>query len=57
MSEHRPTFMVRKIPGFGWLIDVLWADGEAEVIKRFANEKEAAEWLAEHSESWQENNK
>jgi hypothetical protein len=56
MSEHRPTFVVRRNPGFGWVINVLWPDGE-EVIKGFANEKEAAEWVAKHSESWQENNK
>ena len=57
MSEQRPTFVPRKNPGFGWVIDVLWPDGETEVIKGFANEKEAAEWFAKHSESWQENNK
>jgi hypothetical protein len=56
MSEHRPTFVVRRNPGFGWVIDVLSPDREAEIVKRFANEKEAAEWLAKHSESWQENN-
>jgi hypothetical protein len=57
MSEHRPTFVVRRNPGFGWVINVLWPDREAEVVKRFTNEKEAAEWVAKHSESWQENNK
>jgi hypothetical protein len=51
-AEHRPTFVVRRNPGFGWVINVLWPDREAEVIKRFTNEKEAAEWVAKHSESW-----
>jgi hypothetical protein len=35
MSEHRPTFVVRRNPEFGWVINVLWPDREAEVIKRF----------------------
>jgi hypothetical protein len=51
MSEHRPTFVARKNPGFGWVVDVLWPDGETEVIKGFATEKAVAEWIAEHSES------
>jgi hypothetical protein len=57
MSEHRPTFVARKNPGPGWVVDILWPDGETEAIKGFANEKEAAEWVAKHCESWQENNK
>jgi hypothetical protein len=57
MSEHRPTFVARKNPGFGWVVDVLWPDGETEVIKGFATEKAVAEWIAEHSESCKENNK
>ena len=26
MSEHRPTFVARKNPGFGWVVDVLWPE-------------------------------
>jgi len=57
MSEHQPTFAARKNPGSGWEVDILWPDGETEVIKGFATEKAAAEWITEHSKSWQENNK
>jgi hypothetical protein len=39
MYEHRPTFVARKNPGFGWVVDVLWPDGETEVIKGFATER------------------
>jgi hypothetical protein len=58
MPEHRPTFAARKgNPGCGWVVDVLWPDGDTEVIKGFATEKAAADWIAEHSKGWQENNK
>jgi len=40
-------------PGFGWVVDVLWPDGETEVVKGFATEQQAAEWIAKHSEDWQ----
>jgi hypothetical protein len=50
MSEHRPAFVARKNPGLGWVVDVLWPDGETEVVKGFATEKQAAEWIAKHSE-------
>jgi hypothetical protein len=40
-------------PGFGWVVDVLWPDGETEVVKGFATEQQAAEWIAKHSEGWQ----
>jgi hypothetical protein len=36
-------------PGFSWVIDVLWADGETEVIKGFATEYETIEWINQHS--------
>jgi hypothetical protein len=37
MPEHRPTFAARKgNPGFGWVVDILWPDGDTEVIKGFA---------------------
>ena len=50
--------MVRKgNPGFGWVVDVLWPDGETEVVKGFATEQQAAEWIAKHSEGWQGNTK
>jgi hypothetical protein len=39
------------------VVDVLWPDGETEVIKGFAPEKAAAEWIAEHSKSGEESNK
>jgi hypothetical protein len=43
MSEYRPAFVARKgNPGFGWVVDVLWPDGETEVVKGFATEQQAA---------------
>jgi hypothetical protein len=58
MSEQRPAFVVRKgNPGFSWVIDLLWPDGETEVIKGFTTKQEADEWVAKHSEGWQDNNK
>jgi hypothetical protein len=57
MSEHRPTFVARKNLGLGWVVDVLWPDGETEVIKGFIAEHDAVRWIAEHSRGWQENNK
>ena len=54
MSEYRPAFVARKgNPGFGLVVDVLWPDGETEVVKGFATEQQAAEWIAKHSEGWQ----
>jgi hypothetical protein len=54
MSEYRPAFVARKgNPGFGWAVDVLWPDGETEVVKGFATEQQAAESIAKHSEGWQ----
>jgi hypothetical protein len=47
--------MARKNPGTGWGIDILWPDGETEVIKGFITEHDAFKWIAEHSEAWQEN--
>jgi hypothetical protein len=52
MIEQRPTFMARKIPGTGWGIDILWPDGETEVIKGFITEHDAGKWIAEHSKAW-----
>ena len=50
--------MVRKgNPGFGWVVDVLWPDGETEVVQGFATEQQAAEWIAKHSEGRQGNTK
>jgi len=57
MSEHRPTFVARKNPGSGWLVDILWPDGETELIKGFITEQDAVKWIAEHSEGWRGNNK
>jgi hypothetical protein len=58
MSEYRPAFVARKCnPGFGWVVDVLWPDGETEVVKGFATEQQAAEWIAKHSEGWHEKTK
>jgi hypothetical protein len=43
MSEYRPAFVARKgNPGFGWVVDVLWPDGETEVVKG-STEQQAAE--------------
>jgi hypothetical protein len=53
MFEQRPTFLARKNPGTGWGIDILWADGETEVIKGFITEHDAVKWIAEYSKAWQ----
>jgi hypothetical protein len=55
MLEQLPTFMARKNPGTGWGIDILWPDGETEVIKGFTTEHDAANWIAEHSKARQGN--
>ena len=55
MFEQPPTFMVRKNPGTGWGIDILWPDGETEVIKGFITEHDAAKWITDHSKAWQRN--
>ena len=55
MFEQRPTFGARKNPGSGWEVDILWPDGETEVIKGFITEHDAAKWIAEHSKTWLEN--
>ena len=47
--------MARKNPGTGWGIDILWPDGETEVIKGFISEHDAVKWIDEHSKAWQEN--
>ena len=48
MSEQRPTFVARKNPGSGWGVDILWPDGETEVIKGFITEDDALKWITEH---------
>jgi hypothetical protein len=53
MSEQRPTFVARKNPGSGWAVDILWPDGETEVVKGFITEHDAVKWIAEHSKAWQ----
>ena len=53
MSEQRPTFAARKNPGSGWGVDILWPDGETEVVKGFIAEHDAAKWIAEHSRALQ----
>jgi hypothetical protein len=54
MSEQQPTFVARKNSGSGWGIDILWPDGETEVIKGFVTEYDAVKWIAEHSEAWRQ---
>ena len=46
--------MARKNPGLGWGVDILWPDGETEVIKGFITEGDAVKWIAahEHSKPW-----
>jgi hypothetical protein len=55
MLEQRPTFTARKNPGknpgTGWQVDILWSDGETEVVKGFITEYDAANWIAEHEYS------
>ena len=37
-----------------WLgVDILWRDGETEVIEGFITERDAVKWIAEHSNAWQ----
>jgi hypothetical protein len=55
ISEQRPTFAARKNPGSGWGVDILWPDGETEVIKGFITEHDAAKWITEHSRALQGN--
>jgi hypothetical protein len=55
MFEQRPTFVARKNPGSGWGVDILWPDGETEVIKGFITEHDATRWIVEHSKAWQGN--
>ena len=43
--------MARKNPGTGWRVDILWPDGETEVVKGFITEHDAAKWIAEHSQA------
>ena len=43
--------MARKNPGSGWGVDILWPDGETEVVKGFITEHDAAKWIAEHSQA------
>jgi len=52
-----PTFAARKNPGSGWGIDILWPDGETEVVKGFVTEHDAFKWISEHSGAWQRNDK
>jgi hypothetical protein len=47
--------VARKNPGSGWGVDILWPDGETEVIKGFITEHDAAKWIAEHSRALQGN--
>jgi hypothetical protein len=51
MFEQRPTFVARKNPGSGWGVDILWPDGETEVVKGFITEHDAVKWIAEHEYS------
>jgi hypothetical protein len=53
MLDQRPTFMARKNPGTGWGVDILWPDGETEVIKGFITEHDAVKWIADHFKAWQ----
>jgi hypothetical protein len=46
--------MFKRCPSSDWGVDILWPDGEAEVIKGFVKEYDAVKWIAEHSEAWRE---
>jgi hypothetical protein len=35
----------------GWGVDILWPDGETEVVKGFITEHDAVKWIAEHSQA------
>jgi hypothetical protein len=56
MFEQRPTFMPRKNPGTGWGVDILWPDGETEVIKGFITEYDAVKWIIEFEHSARQGN-
>ena len=56
MIEQRPIFMPRKNPGTGWGVDILWPDGETEVIKGFITEYDAVKWITEYEHSAQQGN-
>jgi hypothetical protein len=43
--------VARKNPGSGWGVDILWPDGETEVVKGFITEHDAAKWITEHSQA------
>jgi hypothetical protein len=43
--------MPRKNPGTGWGVDILWPDGETEVIKGFITEYDAVKWITEYERS------
>ena len=57
MFEQRPIFGARKNPGSGWGVDILWPDGETEVIKGFIAEDDALKWITEHEHSKSANQK
>jgi len=57
MFEQRPTFEARKNPGSGWGVDILWPDGETEVIKGFITEDDALKWITEHEHAKAANQK
>ena len=42
-----PSQRGKATPDSVWVVDVLWPDGDTEVVKGFATEKAAAEWIAE----------
>jgi len=43
--------MARKNPATGWRVDILWPDGQTEVVNSFITEHDAAKWIAEHSQA------
>jgi hypothetical protein len=47
--------MALKNPGSRWEVDILWPDGETEVIRGFITEYDAVKWITEHehAKAWQ----
>jgi hypothetical protein len=54
MSLSHPYFNVRHVgEGSCYLIDILWPDGEVEVvISKFASPELAARWVNAHRDIW-----
>ena len=55
VMPHEASLEARKNPGTGWVIDILWPDGETEAVQGFITEFDAVRWIGEYSSAWQRN--